>query len=366
MSRMGSAKAIVTKNPNERNSSLVQSGNNINVRTSASRVEPKHQGIVSKTSPVPYRQKSSGVQNVNHTNVRASPLASRVEPKLQGKVSKISSVPCRQESYGVQNVHNNNNVRASASRVEPKHQGNVSITSSVPQTEKLSGVHYSNHNIVRNSHVKAENQGNVSKVSSVPDKQKQITSEVQKHDEKNAVKTSRAELPSDSPTARARRRIQDYIQTDKTGCTPQFQSTQKRNDFMPPVTNRQSKSTGQKKFERQPFERPSKVQPSKKQPEVKMQPPKMPSKECSNQYVPTYHIEWDGFDDPTTEPFGQNCPLCGNDLAYLATDDELDPSMFPEVAVLSCGHSFHCQCLLLLSEEQSTDPQCFVCVNGLS
>ena len=81
---------------------------------------------------------------------------------------------------------------------------------------------------------------------------------------------------------------------DKTGCTPQFQSTQKRNDFMPPVTNRQSKSTGQKKFERQPFERPSKVQPSKKQPEFKMQPPKMPSKECSNQYVPTYHIEWDG------------------------------------------------------------------------
>nr|POF10297.1 hypothetical protein CFP56_61846 [Quercus suber] len=355
MSRMGSSKDIVTRKTNEQNFCDVQNGNNTTAR--ASRVAPKHhQGNVSKISSVSYRPKSLGLQIGNNGTVRTS----QVEPKHQRNVSKLSSVP-----------PNSNNNPVSTSLVGPNNQDK--------------------HN----------------------------PSEVQQHDEKNAVKTSQAELSSDSPTARAKQRIKAYIQTDKTTYTPQHWSTQKSKDFMPPVKNRQRHNTPssqvwQMKVEIPPSERPSKVtmrpsknqsgqshstpsshqiwrkkvethpserqskvkmQPSKKQSMVKKQPSKKPSEQQSKQNDPSYHIVWDGFDDDDdddddsiTEPFGQNCPVCDDDLAYSPTDEEeLCSSVLPEVAVLSCGHSFHCHCLLLVSsEEQSTDPPCFICVNGLS
>ncbi|KAK7828539.1 uncharacterized protein LOC112024165 [Quercus suber] len=399
MSRMGSSKDIVTRKTNEQNFCDVQNGNNTTAR--ASRVAPKHhQGNVSKISSVSYRPKSLGLQIGNNGTVRTS----QVEPKHQRNVSKLSSVP-----------PNSNNNPVSTSLVGPNNQGNVSKISSVSYRQKPSGVYFSNYNTVGTSQVRPKN--HVSKVSSVLDKHN--PSEVQQHDEKNAVKTSQAELSSDSPTARAKQRIKAYIQTDKTTYTPQHWSTQKSKDFMPPVKNRQRHSTPssqvwQMKVEIPPSERPSKVtmrpsknqsgqshstpsshqiwrkkvethpserqskvkmQPSKKQSMVKKQPSKKPSEQQSKQNDPSYHIVWDGFDDDDdddddsiTEPFGQNCPVCDDDLAYSPTDEEeLCSSVLPEVAVLSCGHSFHCHCLLLVSsEEQSTDPPCFICVNGLS
>ncbi|KAL0013471.1 hypothetical protein SO802_000540 [Lithocarpus litseifolius] len=406
MSRTGSSKDIVTRKNNEQNFFDVQNGNNTTVR--ASRVAPKHhQGNVSKISSVSYRPKSLGLQIGNNGTVRTS----QVEPNHQRNVSKLSSVPPnRAKSSG---IHYSNNNPVSTSLAGPKNQGNVSKISSVSYRKKPSGVHFSNYNTVGTSQVRPKNQVNVSKVSSVLDKQN--PSEVQQHDEKNAVKTSQVELSSDSPTARAKRLIKAYIQTDKTTYTPQHRSTQKSKDFMPPVKNRQRHNTPssqvwQMKVEIPPSEKPSKVtmqpsknqsgqshstpsshqvwrkkvethpserqykvkmQPSKKQSMVKKQPSRKPSKQQSKQNVPSYHIVWDGFDDDDddsiTEPFGQNCPLCDDDLAYSPTDDEeLYSSVLPEVAVLSCGHSFHCQCLLLVSsEEQSTDPPCFICVNDL-
>ncbi|KAL4654447.1 hypothetical protein ACB092_01G379100 [Castanea dentata] len=408
MSRMGSSKNIVTRKTNEQNFCGVQNGNNTTVR--APRFAPKHhQGnvSVSKISSVSYKPISLGLQTGNNGTVRTS----QVEPKNQRNVSKLTSVPpYRAKSSG---IHYSNNNPVSTSLVGPNNQGNVSKISSVSYIQKPSGVHFSNYNTVRTSQVRPKNQVNVSEVSSVLDEQN--PSEVQKHDEKNAVKTSQAEISSDSTTARAKRRIKAYIQTDKTTYTPQHRSTQKSKDFMPPVKNRQRHNTpsaqvwqmkveippsekpskvtmqpsrnqsGQshstpsshqvwrKKVETQPSERQSKVkmQPSKKQSLVKKQPSKKPSKKQSKQNVPSYHIVWDGFDDDDdsiTEPFGQNCPLCDDDLAYSPTDEEeLYSSVLPEVAVLSCGHSFHYHCLLLVSsEEQSTDPPCFICVNGLS
>nr|XP_023912579.1 uncharacterized protein LOC112024165 isoform X2 [Quercus suber] len=319
MSRMGSSKDIVTRKTNEQNFCDVQNGNNTTAR--ASRVAPKHhQGNVSKISSVSYRPKSLGLQIGNNGTVRTS----QVEPKHQRNVSKLSSVP-----------PNSNNNPVSTSLVGPNNQGNVSKISSVSYRQKPSGVYFSNYNTVGTSQVRPKN--HVSKVSSVLDKHN--PSEVQQHDEKNAVKTSQAELSSDSPTARAKQRIKAYIQTDKTTYTPQHWSTQKSKDFMPPVKNRQRHNTPssqvwQMKVEIPPSERPSKVtmrpsknqsgqshstpsshqiwrkkvethpserqskvkmQPSKKQSMVKKQPSKKPSEQQSKQNDPSYHIVWDEF-----------------------------------------------------------------------
>ena len=198
---MGSSRDIVTRKTNEQNFCDVQNGNNTTVR--ASRVAPKHhQGNVSKISSVSYRPKSLGLQIGNNGTVRTS----LVEPKHQRNVSELSSVPC------------SNNNPVSTSLVGPNNQGNVSKISSVSYRQKPSGVHFSNYNTVGTSQVRPKNQVNVSKVSSVLDKQN--PSEVQQHDEKNAVKTSQAELSSDSPTARAKQRIKAYIQTGSVQSLP--------------------------------------------------------------------------------------------------------------------------------------------------
>lgn len=98
------------------------------------------------------------------------------------------------------------------------------------------------------------------------------------------------------------------------------------------------------------------------------------SKKCNTPMSPTPidHIIWDGFDEES-ESAGQNCPLCDKDLSYAPTEeddygylDELidEPPNLPVVAVLSCGHVFHSECLELnIPEELSTDPPCFLCLS---
>ncbi|KAI8565743.1 hypothetical protein RHMOL_Rhmol03G0285000 [Rhododendron molle] len=77
--------------------------------------------------------------------------------------------------------------------------------------------------------------------------------------------------------------------------------------------------------------------------------------------------------DEESEPAGQSCPFCDKDLLYAPTDDDEyeytdilidEPPKLPAVAVLSCGHFFHSQCLELnIPEELSTDPPCFLCLS---
>lgn len=77
--------------------------------------------------------------------------------------------------------------------------------------------------------------------------------------------------------------------------------------------------------------------------------------------------------DEESEPAGQSCPFCDKDLSYAPTDDDEyeytdilidEPPKLPGVAVLSCGHFFHSQCLELnIPEELSTDPPCFLCLS---
>lgn len=88
--------------------------------------------------------------------------------------------------------------------------------------------------------------------------------------------------------------------------------------------------------------------------------------------TPIHHITWDGCDEES-EPAGQSCPFCDKDLSYAPTDDDEyeytdilidEPPKLPGVAVLSCGHFFHSQCLELnIPEELSTDPPCFLCLS---
>ncbi|XP_055822952.1 uncharacterized protein LOC129891574 isoform X2 [Solanum dulcamara] len=45
-------------------------------------------------------------------------------------------------------------------------------------------------------------------------------------------------------------------------------------------------------------------------------------------------------------------------------DDDVEPSVLPSVAILSCGHSFHAVCLDgITPEENSSDPPCFFCLS---
>lgn len=82
-------------------------------------------------------------------------------------------------------------------------------------------------------------------------------------------------------------------------------------------------------------------------------------------------VVFSGFDEES-ESAEQNCPLCDKDLLYAPTEDDYgyldelidEPPNLPVVAVLSCGHVFHSECLELnIPEELSADPPCFLCLS---
>ncbi|KAM3269925.1 hypothetical protein P3S67_029831 [Capsicum chacoense] len=85
---------------------------------------------------------------------------------------------------------------------------------------------------------------------------------------------------------------------------------------------------------------------------------------------PIHHIVWEGPDETFHSSSGITCPLCENDLYDMPDDyaDEFEDEYYgdvgslvlPNVAVLSCGHSFHAVCLDgITPEENSSDPPCF-------
>ncbi|KAI3715083.1 hypothetical protein L6452_22050 [Arctium lappa] len=81
--------------------------------------------------------------------------------------------------------------------------------------------------------------------------------------------------------------------------------------------------------------------------------------------------------DKESERSGHNCILCNKEFSYSAQDDygshedaeykyriEFRPQLLPCVDVLPCGHAFHSECLrYVIPEEQSTDPQCVLCLS---
>ncbi|CAL1414997.1 unnamed protein product [Linum trigynum] len=62
---------------------------------------------------------------------------------------------------------------------------------------------------------------------------------------------------------------------------------------------------------------------------------------------------------------GQNCMICERDLAYapVPPENESGTMNFPEAAVLGCGHVFHMLCLNMASDEQDSEPACFICAS---
>ncbi|KAK4337628.1 hypothetical protein RND71_042115 [Anisodus tanguticus] len=87
---------------------------------------------------------------------------------------------------------------------------------------------------------------------------------------------------------------------------------------------------------------------------------------------PIHHIMWEGPDE-TFHSSGITCPLCENDLSDMPDEDadeyydDVEPLVFPSVAILPCGHSFHAECLDgITPEENSSDPPCFFCLSCTS
>ncbi|XP_060171704.1 uncharacterized protein LOC132602911 [Lycium barbarum] len=87
---------------------------------------------------------------------------------------------------------------------------------------------------------------------------------------------------------------------------------------------------------------------------------------------PVHHIVWEGPEE-TFHSSGIICPLCENDISDMPDEyedeyyDDIEPSVFPSVAILPCGHSFHAECLERITpEENSSDPPCFFCLSCMS
>ncbi|KAL2242776.1 UNVERIFIED_CONTAM: hypothetical protein Sindi_0395600 [Sesamum indicum] len=76
------------------------------------------------------------------------------------------------------------------------------------------------------------------------------------------------------------------------------------------------------------------------------------------------HVKWQGFDAPL-EPTGHKCLLCKRDLSFTAEGPVYQPAIPPAVAVLPCGHTFHDQCLQVITpENQAKSPPCIPCAIG--
>ncbi|KAL0287251.1 UNVERIFIED_CONTAM: hypothetical protein Scaly_2772000 [Sesamum calycinum] len=76
------------------------------------------------------------------------------------------------------------------------------------------------------------------------------------------------------------------------------------------------------------------------------------------------HVKWQGFDAPL-EPTGHKCLLCKRDLSFTAEGPVYQPAIPPAVAVLPCGHTFHDQCLQVITpEDQAKSPPCIPCAIG--
>ncbi|KAF9614317.1 hypothetical protein IFM89_018070 [Coptis chinensis] len=81
---------------------------------------------------------------------------------------------------------------------------------------------------------------------------------------------------------------------------------------------------------------------------------------------PVYHLKWK---DPTDlyQSSGENCHLCKRDLTFTPTGPVTQPSVPPAVAVLPCGHTFHDECLQLITPaDLSKDPPCIPCAISTS
>ncbi|KAL0415456.1 UNVERIFIED_CONTAM: hypothetical protein Slati_3377500 [Sesamum latifolium] len=76
------------------------------------------------------------------------------------------------------------------------------------------------------------------------------------------------------------------------------------------------------------------------------------------------HVKWQGFDAPL-EPTGHKCLLCKRNLSFTAEGPVYQAAIPPAVAVLPCGHTFHDQCLQVITpEDQAKSPPCIPCAIG--
>ncbi|XP_050381027.1 uncharacterized protein LOC126798187 [Argentina anserina] len=80
---------------------------------------------------------------------------------------------------------------------------------------------------------------------------------------------------------------------------------------------------------------------------------------------PVSHIKWNATDE--TQLIGYKCMICKRDLAFTPEGPVYVPPIAPMVAVLPCGHTFHDQCLHLITpEDEAKSPPCIPCAIGES
>ncbi|KAL9251476.1 hypothetical protein AKJ16_DCAP05986 [Drosera capensis] len=71
-----------------------------------------------------------------------------------------------------------------------------------------------------------------------------------------------------------------------------------------------------------------------------------------------HHITWDGFSEPRAQPVGFTCCLCELDLAFAPRGGGSASVHLPAVSILSCGHTYHSECLEASNlEVKSEDPK---------
>ncbi|GAB2219189.1 hypothetical protein Droror1_Dr00006820 [Drosera rotundifolia] len=77
-----------------------------------------------------------------------------------------------------------------------------------------------------------------------------------------------------------------------------------------------------------------------------------------------HHITWDGFSEPRAQPVGFTCCLCALDLAFAPRGGGSASVHLPAVSILSCGHTYHSECLEASNlEVKSEDPKCIICMS---
>ncbi|KAB1212005.1 hypothetical protein CJ030_MR5G004145 [Morella rubra] len=183
------------------------------------------------------------------------------------------------------------------------------------------------------------------------------SSEVGQHNNE-AVETFQIETSSaDSPIFLEDGCTIDENNQTAAGPTPEYLYAEETEDLTSPVQESQNQS---RSSSHQVLEEEVRKQPSPTPSEIEMPPYKNPSdKQLSSE------DDLSSFNDPISKPFRQNCLLCGGDLAFSPERGNGFGLTISEVAVLSCGHVFHCLCLEHITSDKSKDPPCFICFNGL-
>ncbi|XP_019055279.1 PREDICTED: uncharacterized protein LOC104609193 isoform X2 [Nelumbo nucifera] len=80
---------------------------------------------------------------------------------------------------------------------------------------------------------------------------------------------------------------------------------------------------------------------------------------------PVHHIKWKGFVEESPQRKKEKCGLCKMNIEPVPIGSWSQTSSHQKPAVLPCRHTFHADCLeLITTKEQSKDPPCISCALG--